>query len=144
MAFRKQVMITVALLTISGLLLGCSSESSNTVSPAPPTEAPLLAPSNVTATRMANGDISLTWDSSTQANLQGYNVYRLSSLENQIGKLNTGPLATNSYLDTSTEDRAYYQYFVSAVSIKGAESSLTSTSIYNNPPSEPKGPDIKY
>jgi len=137
-------MITVALLIVSGLLLGCSSESSNTVSPVPQTEAPLLAPSNVTATRMANGDISLKWDASTQVNLQGYNVYRLSSHENQIGKINNGPLAVNRYVDTDTEARAYYQYFVAAVSIKGEESSYTSTSIYNNPPTEPKGPEIKF
>lgn len=142
MAFRKQVMITVALLTISGLLLGCSSESSNTVSPAPPAEAPLLAPSNVTATRMANGDISLQWDSNTQANFAGYNVYRISSLDNHVGKLNTTLHTANSYLDTDTQSRAYYRYFVSAVSAKGVETSLTSTEIYNCPSTEGKGPRI--
>ena len=142
MAFRKLVMITVALLTISGLLLGCSSESSNTVSPAPPAEAPLLAPSNVTATRMANGDISVSWDSNTQATFAGYYVYRFSSMENHIAKLNATPQTANSYLDTDTQSRIYYQYFVSAVSVKGIETSLTSTSIYNGVTSEGKGPKI--
>ncbi len=114
MAFRKQVMITVALLTISGLLFGCSSSSDNPVSPAPPTEAPLIAPSNVTATRMANGDISLTWDSITQTNLKGYNVYRLSSVENQIGLLNGAPLTVNHYQDTNrTYDKFNFRNTIS-------------------------------
>jgi fibronectin type 3 domain-containing protein len=142
MAFRKQVMITVALLTISGLLFGCSSDD-NTVSPAPPTEAPLIAPSNVTATRMANGDISLTWDSITQANLKGYNVYRLSSEDMQIGLLNVTPLTTNRYLDTNTEDRAFYQYFVASISVKNVESSPTSVTLYNVT-KEPKGPYARH
>jgi hypothetical protein len=128
MAFRKHVMITVALLSISGLLLGCSSDSTVTPTPIPTTEAPLIAPWSVTAMRTANGDIRLTWTPNTQAHLKGYNIYRGSLADNEIDLLTVDPIATNSYLDTDVEDGVRYQYMISAISVKNAESGFATAS----------------
>jgi fibronectin type 3 domain-containing protein len=143
MAFRKHVMITAVLLSISGLFLGCSSDKA--VTPIPVTEAPLIAPSNVTATRTADGYISLRWDHNTQAHFMGYNVYRLSEQETQIGRLNDDPLAVNSYLDTDTNTYGRYQYWVTAVSVKNVESaySAAAEAYVPRPRNEPKEPKIK-
>lgn len=137
MAFRKHVMFTVVLLGISGLLLGCSSD--DTVTLPITTDAPLIAPSNVTATRMANGDIELAWDSITQANLKGYHVYRHAVELQEIGKLTSIPIATNSFTDTSAEDRVLYEYRVTAVSTKNVETGYSSVAIFSLPPTGGKG-----
>jgi fibronectin type 3 domain-containing protein len=128
MAFRKHVLISVVLLAISGILFGCGD---STVAPASSTDAPIVAPSNVTAQIAMNGDIMIQWDASTQANLWGYNVYRFDNEEGQVGKLNETPLTANSYRDGSAQANIQYEYRVTAVSIKGVESGFSSIVIAN-------------
>ena len=127
MAFRK-VMITVALLSITGPALGCGGDT--TVTPqAPQNEAPLLAPTNVRATRTAGGDVVLTWDANTQPTLAGFNVYRHDPTLSQIGLLNPAPITGTRYVDATAQAARTYEYRVVAVSVKGQESAYTSVVI---------------
>jgi len=127
MAFRKHVMISIVLLAISGLLFGCSDNS--TTAPQIQTEAPILAPANVTATILTDGNVSISWDASTQTHLKGYNVYRLDIEAGQIGKLNPSILSANSYVDNGAQWRHEYQYRVTAVSVKNVESAYATVTI---------------
>jgi len=122
MAFQKHVLVSVVLLAISGILFGCGD---STVAPQVTTEAPIVAPSNVTAQELANGDVMIQWDASTQPNHRGYNVYRLDMENSQIGKLNSNELTQNSYVDQSAS-RKPYEYRVTAVSSRGTESGYAS------------------
>jgi fibronectin type 3 domain-containing protein len=122
MAYRKHVLVSVVLLAISGILFGCGD---STVAPDPTTEAPIVAPSNVTAQELANGDVMIQWDASSQTNLRGYNVYR-HDIENQrIGKLNLNELSQSSYLDQTADRGVQYEYRVTAVSTRGTESNYS-------------------
>lgn len=126
MAYRKHVLLTVVLLAISGILFGCGD---STVAPNVTTEAPIVAPANVIARELANGDVEIQWDASTQTNLRGYNVYRLDSVNYQIQKLNGTELTQTSYVDGSVSRNVEYEYRVTAVSSKGTESNFASASI---------------
>lgn len=130
MAFRKHVLISVVLLAISGILFGCGD---STVAPTTPTDAPIVAPANVTAEALDNGDILIRWDASTQANLKGYNVYRLNTRETAIQKLNTAVFTQNSYLDDTANWSVEYEYRVTAVSNKNVESGFTAVLITSIP-----------
>jgi fibronectin type 3 domain-containing protein len=130
MAVRKHVIISVVLLCVSGLILGCSEESA--ISPALQNEAPIIAPSNVRAMLHPDG-VSLSWDASAQPNVVGYNVYRHEPAESRIGRLNDGPITVNRYIDTTTELNVRYEYLVTTVSAKGTESSPASVTINMSP-----------
>ncbi len=137
MAFRKHVLISVVLLAISGILFGCGD---STVAPKITTDAPIVAPANVTAEMLANGDVRIDWDASTQPTLRGYNVYRLDIENSQIGKLNSTELAVNDYTDTSAGYNIVYEYRVTAVSNKGIESGYTAVVIELSDNSTKKDP----
>lgn len=130
MAFRKHVLISVVLLAISGILFGCGD---STVAPTTTTDAPIVAPSNVTAEALPNGDILIRWDASTQPNLKGYNVYRLNTRESAIEKMNHAVLAQNRYLDDGAHWGVEYEYRVTAVSNKDVESGFTAVLITSIP-----------
>lgn len=119
MALRKHVMLTVVLLGISGLLLGCSSD--DIVTPITATEAPLIAPSNVTATRTANGDVEIAWDPISQPHLEGYHVYRYAFQAQRIERLTAVPIDVNHYVDTDAGSMVRYEYRVTAVHNKNRE-----------------------
>lgn len=123
MAYRKHVLISVVLLAISGILFGCGD---STVAPTTTTEAPLVAPSNVTAQVLPGGDVMIQWDASSQTNLKGYNVYRFDYANDRIGRLNSTELTDNSYVDTDASRNTEYEYRVTSVSVKGTESNFTS------------------
>ena len=69
--------------------------------------------------------IDLIWAPDTDADLAGYNVYR--RLEGQTTgsaeKLNPSPVTTPAYRDTGVASGAHYIYSVSAIDIRGNESS---------------------
>lgn len=128
MAFRKHVMITVVLLCISGLLLGCSDDG--TVAPIESTyEAPLAAPSGLKVALTADGDISLRWSPSTQPNLGGYNIYRRVVSQYAVGQLNEAVVTATNFTDTNVNLGIVYEYRVTAVSVRGSESAYTSVEI---------------
>lgn len=126
MAYRKHVLISVVLLAISGILFGCGD---STVAPSGTNEAPIVAPTNVIAREIANGDVEITWDASTQTNLRGYNVYRLDEANTRIEKLNSMELLETSHIDRTAVRHTQYEYRVTAVSDKGTESNFASATI---------------
>lgn len=126
MAFHKHALIAIVLLAISGILFGCGD---STVAPNVTTEAPVVAPTNVTAQAMSNGDVVISWDASTQLNLKGYNVYRFDLDNYQIGKLNPNVLSQTSYTDQSAQRNVNYEYRVTSVSVKDVESGYAAASI---------------
>lgn len=138
MTIRKHVIISIVLLCVSGLILGCSEDSA--ISPAPQNEAPLIAPSNLRAMLSADG-VSLSWDASSQPNVVGYNVYRHTPSLNQIGRLNDDPITTSWYVDTTTELHVRYEYRVTTVNLKGTESAYVSAMI-NTSPANDRGTGI--
>lgn len=132
MTFRMHVMIGVVLLCISGLLLGCSDDDS-TVAPEVTYEAPLSAPSGLRVALMPNGDILLRWNPSTQPNLSGYNVYRRAISETPIDQLNDAVLTAANYTDTNAQPGLVYEYRVTAISVRGTESTYASVEINTRP-----------
>jgi fibronectin type 3 domain-containing protein len=135
MTFRKHVMISIVLLCVTGLLIGCSEDG--TVAPAATTyEAPPIAVSGLTVKLLSNGAVSLMWDANTQPNLRGYNVYRHSPSESAIALLNSSPVGQNRYTDATVERGPVYEYMVTSVSTKGAESAFTSITINTDPPAD--------
>jgi fibronectin type 3 domain-containing protein len=132
MAYRKHVLLSVVLLAISGILFGCGD---STVAPTSTTEAPLVAPTNVTVSELANGNIMISWDANTQPHLQGYNVYRLDTANFRIGKLNTSVVTETFYVDKSAAREGEYEYRVTAVSTAGTESGSSPVRIVVDDPS---------
>lgn len=142
MAFRKHVMISIVLLSVSGLLLGCGDDNSVTPTTTPDEEAPLIAPTNVTAAVLANGTIELTWSSNSQPTLKGYNVYRLDATAGAVGKINPDLLTVNHYVDTDIPHGNYrYEYWVTAVSVKGIETAPSAAVELTTYPNGGKGRD---
>jgi fibronectin type 3 domain-containing protein len=126
MAFHKHALISIVLLAISGILFGCGD---STVAPRVTTEAPIVAPTNVTAHVMSSGDVMISWDASTQLNLKGYNVYRFDLENYQVGRLTPSPQTQNSYTDHSAQRNVNYEYRVTSVSVKGTESGYSTVAV---------------
>jgi hypothetical protein len=129
-------MISIILLCGSALLLGCSDDDNPVTIPGD--EAPPVAISNLTVRMLSGGDVELSWDASTQANLRGYNVYRHIKSEQAIGKLTASPITANRFVDSSVSEGPVYEYFVTAVSSKGLESAYAGIWIDTHP-SKSKG-----
>ena len=136
MAFRKHVMITVALLSICGMLLGCSSSSTTALSPSDST--PLLPPTGVTMTALPNGDIAIDWAANTQPTLRGYNVYRRVH-DQAIEKISGSLLTTNRFIDGDPRDNAHNEYWVTTVNSKNVESAFSVSVIYVEPSGNGRG-----
>jgi fibronectin type 3 domain-containing protein len=124
-------MISMVLLCGSALLLGCSDD--NPATPTTGDEAPPAAVTGLTAQILPGGDIEVSWDASTQPNLRGYNVYRHILSEQAIGKLTTSPITDNLYTDSDISTGPVYEYFVTAVSVKGLESAYAATDVDTDP-----------
>ena len=126
---RKQLLVSLVLAAMAGLLYGCGD---NTTAPEIiiTDEAPIFAPVNITAAVTSNG-IELNWDANPQAHLRGYNVYRVDLSAGTIGRLNSDPITVNRYTDHSVTPGAAYQYSVTSVSIKGAESRPAMVTVVN-------------
>jgi fibronectin type 3 domain-containing protein len=127
MTFRKHVMISIVLLSISGLLLGCSDDS--TVIPKATLEAPPAAPSGLSVQINADGNVELAWDASTQPNIRGYNVYRHVASQSAIATLNDAPLAEARYIDDQIDRGRLYEYMVTSVTTRGTESAYSTIQI---------------
>lgn len=123
MTFRKHVMITIVLLSISGLLLGCSEDS--TVAPNTTYEAPPAAPAGLIARVNSDGFVVLMWQANTQPNIRGYNVYRHLVSESAIARLNNQPLPDSKYIDYNVNSGRQYEYMVTSVTDRGTESAYS-------------------
>jgi hypothetical protein len=131
MAFRKRITLAFALLVLTAMLAGCADE---TVAPSGQNEAPVLAPTNVRAEIVNGGNILISWDPSTQLNVRGYNVYRLDTENSYIARLNPSVIAQSSYTDGGAAFSHEYEYRVTSVSGKNAESNYAAVTITNRTP----------
>jgi fibronectin type 3 domain-containing protein len=132
-------MISIVLLSISGLLLGCSDDS--TVTPETIFEAPPAAPSGLSVQLNADGNVELTWDASTQPNIRGYNVYRHIASQSVIATLNDAPLAEARYIDDQVDIGHLYEYMVTSVTTRGTESAYSTIQINTTPSDKDKDLD---
>lgn len=86
------------------------------------------APSGLTAASRSAGIVHLSWNSSTDANVSGYHVYRSASPFLSIAnatKVNTNLLTGTIFDDLPVSDGVYY-YSVAAVKVLSAASSTLS------------------
>jgi hypothetical protein len=67
--------------------------------------------------------VTLTWGA--EPGVLGYNVYRRSSGSDPWVKLNSSPVATNAYTDSTVQSGQLYSYAVSAIGSDGLESGLS-------------------
>ena len=128
MAFRKHTVLAFALLAFSVIALGCAEDAT---APKVQNEAPVLAPTNVQAVVINGGDIQVSWNPSSQVNVIGYNVYRLDVANSQVGRLNTSRIETTSFTDVTALNSHEYEYRVTSVGPKGAESGFAAVVIQN-------------
>lgn len=83
----------------------------------PPSWATLRSPTNVTASKQANGDIIFSW-----TNRPGFdNFHFVNKRADNHSPFNSGYLTTNSYNFTAAAQRAQYGYTVSYVVFEVAE-----------------------
>lgn len=130
-AFRKHTTLAFALLVLTAMLAGCADE---TVSPVGQNEAPVLAPTNVQAEIVNGGDIRVSWTPSSQLNVRGYNVYRFDYESSAIARLNPSVIDVSSWTDGSAAFSREYEYRVTSVSTKNAESNYAAVVITNRTP----------
>jgi hypothetical protein len=90
---------------------------------------PPAAPTGLVATA-GSGQVSLDWNDNTEADLQGYDVYRGTAAGGPYSKANAAMVASSSYTDTGLTNGSQYFYVVRAVgpggsSAPSAEASAT-------------------
>jgi len=59
--------------------------------------------------------VQLTWSSNKENDLFGYNIYRVDLESGQQVRLNTTVIPDTAFIDNTTQDRAYYNYYIKAV-----------------------------
>jgi len=91
-------------------------------------------PSNLTAVA-GDGEVMLAWSPSSEADIDGYNVYRGLDGEAMVC-LNQEPVSASSYLDAGRENGVTYYYAVEAVDTGGRISGL-SAAVFAIPSSLP-------
>ncbi|MCK5472848.1 MAG: hypothetical protein KAI59_02360, partial [Planctomycetes bacterium] len=91
-------------------------------------EAALDSPENVTATGY-DSRIDLTWGIVTQPELQGYNIYRSTSVDGTFTKINDSlhPAVASVYSDFFGTNGQTYYYYVKAVNKAEVESAASAT-----------------
>ncbi len=112
--------------TISASAFGWTRSAPLTVSPTNPT----LSVQNL-AVIPGNGCVLLDWDEIPDGFVKGFNVYRRLPGGNS-SKLNTLPLADNTYSDAGLSNGTY-EYRVSSVSLTGVETFTVWTSVITDP-----------
>jgi serine protease len=102
---------------------GNESQTSATVSATPraPDTTPPAAPAGLSATA-GNGTVALDWSNNTEADLDGYIVYRATSASGPFAALNANPRGQSAYTDSSVSNGTTYYYRVTAVDTSGNES----------------------
>ena len=82
------------------------------------------APSGLTASS-GDGEVTLSWNGLPDGGVDGYNVYRSTSLFSDLGnaeKITDTPVGTPSYADGTVDGGTTYYYRVTAVGTDGTES----------------------
>lgn len=125
MAFRKQMALALAMAMLT-FCFGCADELN---APITEDEAPLLAPTNVRALALSDGDVEVVWEASSQPNTNGYNLYRREVGTSSSRRLNSSRLLSTQYVDQTTVRAKNYEYRVTVVSTTGRESGFTAVVI---------------
>jgi hypothetical protein len=81
----------------------------------------LSAPTNFSATG-GDASVSLDWDDNTETSLAGYNLYRAIFSGLSYNQLNTEPISSSNYSDTTVVNGTTYYYIVKATDSAGNES----------------------
>ncbi|MGD0572694.1 MAG: cellulase family glycosylhydrolase [Sedimentisphaerales bacterium] len=86
--------------------------------------APNVAPAAPTGLSAASsvGTVSLDWNTNTEIDLAGYNVYRSTTSGSGYVELNSALLTSSNYTDTNVVNGTTYYYVVTAVDTSGLES----------------------
>jgi len=87
---------------------------------------------NFTASALSSHTVLLRWQSSTST-VSGYNIYRGISSGGPYEKLNTSPVAADSYTDSSLAVSTTYYYVTTAVNASGVESTYSNQAVVNIP-----------
>ena len=118
MAFRKYAALAMALALVV-VCFGCTEEitTSNLGD-----EQPVLSPSNVIAVALTDGTVRVSWNQSSQPDVNGYNLYRDANSHGSPQRLNSTRILTNSFIDDSAQAWNEYEYRVTAVNSQGKES----------------------
>lgn len=107
---------------------GNESGNSATVSATPqaPDTTPPSAPTGLSATA-GNGSVALDWANNTEADLDGYVVYRATSAGGPFTAVTAGTIAQSAYTDGAVSNGTTYYYRVTAVDTSGNESADSAT-----------------
>jgi subtilisin family serine protease len=90
-----------------------------------------LAPTNVKVKYDTfNFAPKVQWNSSTDASVKGYNVYRKASNESTFTLLNSTPIAYEHFFDRTAKVGSNYEYYVKAVGTRNLESVASNTVTY--------------
>ncbi len=81
----------------------------------------LAAPANLIAVP-GDDSVSLHWDDNTEATLAGYNLYRAFAPGLYYTRLNSVPITSSNYTDTTVNNGTSYYYKVNALDISENES----------------------
>jgi fibronectin type 3 domain-containing protein len=124
MSAKKIFTATLVILSMCALVTACGDDAVS-----PTDTAPMLPPQNMSAMATAFGKVVLRWDTNSQANLAGYNVYRNEVGITQVDKLTPNPILVTVYEDASVEVGKSYQYSVTSVSVSGSESNFATQTV---------------
>jgi fibronectin type 3 domain-containing protein len=97
------------------------SNNSNEVFATPTDTTPPLAPTGLSATA-GDRTVSLNWNDNSEADLDGYNVYRSMTSGSGYVQINGSLLSSSDYTDNSVTNGTTYYYVVTAVDILSNES----------------------
>ena len=79
--------------------------------------------------------VDLSWTASTSASVTGYNVQRATSPSGPFTVLNSAPITTTSFVDSTATVGSTYSYQVIAISPACASSTPVGTACGNSAPS---------
>jgi fibronectin type 3 domain-containing protein len=90
----------------------------------PPLHTPPSPPKNLAGVA-GDGSVFLIWAASPEADVTGYNLYRSLTSGGGYAKINSAPIASLSYTDTTVANGQLYFYAVAAMNVQGDESSFS-------------------
>jgi hypothetical protein len=87
-------------------------------------DSPTTVTMTGTGTQTVQHSVSLSWNASTSPEV-GYNIYRSAQSAGSYAKLNSSPLITLGYTDSSVQSGSTYFYAVTAVDSNNVESAYS-------------------